>query len=242
MREADDIVRQDPDRQEDMRPCSSVYVVFNGVQIDGIPELPQARHVPPEYTNTLLENFAETYLSNEGIALIESSAAAYNFSEDIIEMPPKANFITELDYYDTLFHDGAQELTPVALTLQVLLRKTFEYSGAESRLNREMQVEDKEKYAVEELRAEMAGAFILSAAGSQVPESVSANNRAYIQSWAESVKDAPNTLFQAIKDAGTICDFVSARGELERLKEEVGTPVSVEVSHDSIILDDEIEL
>lgn len=66
----------------------------------------------------------------------------------------------------------------------------------------------------------MAGAFLLSAAGAQVPESVSQNNRAYIQSWAEDIKDAPNTLFQAIKDASTICDFVSARGELERLKAE----------------------
>ncbi len=53
-----------------------------------------------------------------------------------------------------------------------------------------------------------------------MPESISANNRAYVQSWAENIKDAPNTLFQAIKDASTICDFVSARGELERLKAE----------------------
>lgn len=224
MREADEIVRQNPDRKDDMRPCSSVYVVFNGTQIDGIPALSQARHVSPEYTNLLLDSFANCYLANEGIELIESSEAAYNFTEDIIKMPPKAKFISELDYYDTLFHECAHS------------------TGAESRLNRELQTKDKEKYAVEELRAEIAGAFILSAAGAQVPESVSANNRAYIQSWAESVKDAPNTLFQAIKDAGTICDFVSARGELERLKEEIDVPVSVGVSHDHIILDDEIEL
>lgn len=202
LREADEIVRQDPDREKDMRPCSSVYVVFNGTQIEGIPELPQARHVAPEYTNMLLENFAGTYLSNEGITLIEGNNAAYNFAEDIIKMPPKRTFISELDYYDTLFHECAHS------------------TGAEKRLDRGLQTKNKEEYAVEELRAEMAGAFLLSAAGAQVPESVSANNRAYVQSWADNIKDAPNTLFQAIKDASTICDFVSARGELERLKAE----------------------
>ncbi len=207
-----------------MRPCSSVYVVFNGVQIDGIPELPQVRHVAPEFTNVLLKNFAETYLSNEGIALIESSKAAYNFAEDIIKMPSKRTFISELDYYDTLFHECAHS------------------TGAESRLNREMQTEDKEKYAVEELRAEMAGAFILSAAGAQVPESVSQNNRAYIQSWAEDIKDAPNTLFQAIKDASTICDFVSARGELERLKAELEAAPAVAAPRQHYIPEIEIEL
>lgn len=196
LQEADEIVREDPDREEDMRPCSSVYVVFNGTQIDGIPELPQARHVAPEYTNVLLESFAGTYLSNEGITLIEGSSAVYNFTEDIIKMPPKRSFLSELDYYDTLFHECAHS------------------TGAESRLDRGLQTKDKEKYAIEEFRAEMAGAFLLSAAGAQVPESVSANNRAYIQSWAEDIRDAPNTLFQAIKDAGTICDFVSVRGEL----------------------------
>lgn len=241
LHEADEIVRQNPDREEDMRPCSSVYVVFNGTQIDGIPELPQARHVAPEYTNVLLENFAGTYLSNEGIALIEGSNAAYNFAEDIIKMPPKRSFVSELDYYDTLFHDGAQELTPAVLALQVLLRKTFENSGAENRLDRGLQTKDKEEYAIEELRAEMAGAFLLSAAGAQVPESVSQNNQAYIQSWAEDIKDAPNTLFQAIKDAGTICDFVSARGELERLKSELAAP-AMSVSHRHYIPEIEIEL
>lgn len=223
MREADEIVRQNPDRKEDMRPCSSVYTVFNGTQIDGIPELPLAHHVPPEYTDQLLEAFAASYLSNENIEFREGGKAGYSPSQDYIVMPPRDTFISELDYYDTLFHECAHS------------------TGAENRLNRELQKENEEKYAVEELRAEIGGAFILSAAGAQVPESISKNNRAYIQSWAESVTDAPNTLFQAIKDAGTICDFVAARGELERLKAEINVPVSV-AAHGPISLDADIEL
>lgn len=223
LHEADEIVRQDPDREEDMRPCSSVYVVFNGTQIEGIPKLPQARHVAPEYTNVLLERFAETYLYNEGIALVESRKAAYNFTDDVIKMPPKPSFISEIYYYHTLFHECSHS------------------TGAPSRLDRGLQTKDKEEYAIEELRAEMAGAFLLSAAGAQVPESVSQNNRAYIQSWAEDIKDAPNTLFQAIKDAGTICDFVSARGELERLKSELAAP-TMSISHQHYIPEMEIEL
>ena len=56
----------------------------------------------------------------------------------------------------------------------------------------------------------------------------------------EDIKGAPNTLFQAIKDAGTIYDFVSARGELERLKSEFTAP-AISVSHRHYIPEIEIE-
>ena len=54
----------------------------------------------------------------------------------------------------------------------------------------------------------------------------------------EDIKGAPNTLF---KDAGTIYDFVSARGELERLKSEFTAP-AISVSHRHYIPEIEIEL
>ncbi len=36
---------------------------------------------------------------------------------------------------------------------------------------------------------------------------------AYVQSWAESIKDAPNELFAAIRDAGRISDYLILNGE-----------------------------
>ena len=63
----------------------------------------------------------------------------------------------------------------------------------------------------------MAGAFILSETGAPVPESVSENNRAYIQGWAEDIKKDPAVLFQAIKSANEISDYIENKGELELL-------------------------
>lgn len=45
--------------------------------------------------------------------------------------------------------------------------------------------------------------------------------KAYIQSWAEEIKDNPTILFQVIKEANQICDFVVENGQLEAVREEV---------------------
>ena len=38
-------------------------------------------------------------------------------------------------------------------------------------------------------------------------------HKAYIQSWAENLKDAPEELFRAIKDAEKISDYLIEKGE-----------------------------
>ena len=143
-------------------------------------------------------------MEQESITFHEGSSAYYSPNTDSITMPPKENFTSELAYYDTLYHECAHS------------------TGVEKRLGRGLENEStKEEYAVEELRAEMAGAFLLSEAGAKVPEEISENNKAYIQSWAEEIKDNPTILFQAIKEANQICDFVVENGQLEAVREEV---------------------
>ena len=69
----------------------------------------------------------------------------------------------------------------------------------------------------------MSGAFLLSAAGCEVPASITENNKAYIQSWADKIRVDKNALFSAIKDAYAITDFVSERGHLQELVEKYET-------------------
>ena len=61
----------------------------------------------------------------------------------------------------------------------------------------------------------------MSEAGAKVPEEISNNNKAYIQGWAEEIKSDPTFLFQAIKAANEICDFVMEKGQLEIVREQV---------------------
>ena len=181
-----------------------MYTVFNGSQIDGIPELAAAHHIPPVFQNELLNRFSQRYMEAESIKLLEGHSAYYSPTTDSITMPPKGDFVSEIAYYDTLYHECAHS------------------TGVAKRLNRGLEVKPtKEEYAIEELRAEIAGAFLLSETGAKVPESISENNRAYVQSWAEGVKKDPTILFQAIKAANSICDFVVERGQLEGVREEI---------------------
>lgn len=202
--EASRLMEKNPEKEKFLKPCSQVYTVFNGTQIDGIPELPQAHHVPPVYQNELLRRFSERYLEQESITLNEGASAYYSLATDSITMPPKESFTSELAYYDTLYHECAHS------------------TGVAKRLDRGLEKESsKEEYAIEELRAEMAGAFLMSEAGAKVPEEISKNNKAYIQNWASGIKSDPSFLFQAIKAANEICDFVMERGQLEIVREEV---------------------
>lgn len=201
--EVAEIVQNAPDRQKDIVSISNVYMVFNAVQIEGIPSLDIPPPPNPEYWERLLADFSDRYLEAEKIAFHTGLKASYSSSKDAITMPPKESFVGEIEYYDRLFHECAHS------------------TGAVKRLNRPASLDKRtESYAMEELRAEIAGAFILSEAGYTTSPSIRENNMAYIQCWISEIQEKPKALFDAIRDANKICDFVCERGELERLKAE----------------------
>lgn len=204
------ILEDEPDRREDIKCISHVYTVFNAEQIEGIPALDIPPPPAPEYREHLLEGFAERYLETEKITFHTGLEAFYRPSDDSLTMPPKESFFGEMEYYDVFFHECSHS------------------TMAEGRLNRPASFSRRsESYALEELRAEIAGAFILSEAGCSVSPKIRENNVAYIQSWISGIKEKPKVLFDAIKDAGTICDFVCERGGLATLQAEAARkPVS----------------
>ena len=140
--EASRLIAKNPEKEKSLKPCCHVYTVFNGSQIDGIPELAAAHHIPPVFQNELLNRFSQRYMEAESIKLLEGHSAYYSPTTDSITMPPKGDFVSEIAYYDTLYHECAHS------------------TGVAKRLNRGLEVKPaKEEYAIEELRAEIAGAF-----------------------------------------------------------------------------------
>ena len=98
------------------------------------------------------------------------SQAFYRPSTDEIHVPRKESFDTVEDYYSTLFHE-----------ISHWTEKRCNGSGS---------------YAEGELRAEIAGCFLMSELG--VPQSNNMDNHfAYLENWLQSLKNDPKYIFRA---------------------------------------------
>ena len=196
--EARDIIQDDPQREKDIVLSSRVYSVFNAAQIEGIP--PQEHRPGVDIGN--LRQKRDTLLANMGLGFREGGDQAfYRPSNDSITMPPESSFYDTYGYMSTFLHEAGHA------------------TGAPHRLNRDMSGGfGSVNYAKEELRAEIASAFVSQALGfgreGQSLGSGLDNHRAYIQSWIEVIQDKPNELFAAIKDAEGISDYLLEKGDL----------------------------
>ena len=118
------------------KPIVRFAHVFNAEQVDGIPPL---QLTDKAYEWEPIEK-AENILAASGAIIKhnQSNRAFYRRTEDAIHLPPKENFDAPDKYYATALHELGH------------------WTGEESRLNREFGPFGSEKYAREELRAEMA--------------------------------------------------------------------------------------
>ena len=186
----------DVEFQERVKPISSVFTVFNGQQIEGIPEYQEFER--PEFSTVELTAARDNLLKNMQLELREGgNRAYYSPSEDYVRMPKIEQFDNAYSYMSVFLHESAHA------------------SGAEHRLNRDLSGRfGSESYAKEELRAEIASAFTANATGIHYQQSPTMENHAaYIQSWIKVLQNNPNELFSAIKDAEKISDYLLEKGE-----------------------------
>ena len=188
-------------------------VVFNGQQIEGMPEL-----APVPKSEIERVEMAERILSSSGAVIKFDSPgkAFYKPVLDEIHSAPKDSYRSTEDYYSTLLHELGH------------------WTGHTDRLNREAYGAalkgsvSKDVYAKEELRAEIASYFLAMDTGIPVTEEHLQNHAAYVASWLELLKKDKNEIYRAAKDAEQICGFLTRGLELER-----GTKIS-EVSESGI--------
>jgi hypothetical protein len=57
--------------------------------------------------------------------------------------------------------------------------------------------------------------------GMEMPDSVVENHIAYVQHWLTAIKQDPNVLFSAIKDADRIADYMVEQGRVEIMREKL---------------------
>lgn len=192
-------LKADPDYEKYLQLCCRTYTVFNGEQIDGIPE-PEQR---PSTDIGTLRDRRDTLIRNMSIGYTEQGIRAYySPGMDAVTLPPEATFDDTYSYMATFLHECGHA------------------TGHPSRLNRDMTGSfGSESYAREELRAEIASAFTAQSLGLQLSDSQlqyqTEQHTAYIQAWAGILKDAPEELFRAIKDAEAISDYLIEKGEFQ---------------------------
>jgi antirestriction protein ArdC len=176
------------DEAEDGRKTIRVlkhYAVFHASQVAGIPayqaptfeEAPWAR---PEAADIILKN-------SGAVIRIGGDRAFYCPETDHIQLPPDHAF------------RGPSEIAATAL------HELAHWSGHASRLNRDLRGRfGSAAYAMEELRAELASAFVASELGipTDIPQHAS-----YIAEWIKPLKEDKREIFRAAADAQKIADF-----------------------------------
>lgn len=170
------------------------FTLFHISQVDG--ELKQFRDTAPAATGPTFVDYGpaeEAFAATRADVRSAGGRAFYSPSGDFIQMPPKSSFEKAHEYYGVLAHESVH------------------WSGHESRLNRLSKLArfGDEAYAVEELVAELGGAFLLTELG--VPQSEDLSNvTAYLGHWLKVLQRDHSAIFTAASAANAAADHILA--------------------------------
>jgi antirestriction protein ArdC len=170
--------RENNEGETDYIPMLKTFTVFNVEQIDGLP-LSDEAVFPPETFEPLPQ--VEALFRNCGATIIEKGQNAFFApSTDEIHLPERRLFSGAVNFYATGLHE------------------LVHWSGAKSRLNREMKGKfGSEGYAFEELIAELGSAFLVADLG--IAGEV--QHESYIASWLKALKNDKRYIFKAASAA-----------------------------------------
>ena len=167
------------------RPKVITAAVFNAEQIDGIPALEPERTYdwdPVEQAEKLLQ------ASGANIEHSQSGGAYYRLSTDTIRLPAQDRFATPSGYYATAMHELGH------------------WTGHPDRLDRDLSNPfGSERYAREELRAEIASLILGSELGIGYDPVAHAG---YVDHWVQILTDTPKEILYAAADAERISDYI----------------------------------
>jgi antirestriction protein ArdC len=187
-----EVVGKDGELAEKQMSFLRYYTVFNMAQVDGV-EAPASSIVerpfnPIKECEKLVADMPHPPELKVGVG----GRAFYRSSEDAVYMPRAELFVSDEEYYSTLFHE--------------LVHST----GHETRLNRRPSTEHRsfgdEAYSKEELVAEMGASFLSATAG--IENATLDNSAAYIQGWLAALRDDKKMVILAAAAAQKASDYI----------------------------------
>ncbi len=183
-------------------PILRYYRVFNVLQTEGMdysqPVASTNSLDPIAQAEALVEAFKDKPEIKHGF-----TKACYRPSEDLIKMPLLNSFISQEEYYSTLFHECVHS------------------TGNPKRLDRPTLTESQgfgsESYAQEELVAEMGAAYLCGISG--ISQSTIENSASYIKGWRDTIAKDPKLVIMAAAQAQKAVTYITGESILEEEKE-----------------------
>ncbi|MEL7524231.1 MAG: zincin-like metallopeptidase domain-containing protein [Pseudomonadota bacterium] len=178
-------------------PMLRTYTVFNADQVDGYDRGNATSNARVDRVERI--ETAERFCAATGADIRSvGNRAFYHQNEDFIQIPETRLFVDTMDasatenYYATLLH----ELT--------------HWTGAPHRLDRDKAktIFERDKYAFEELVAELGAAFLCSAL--KLVPSPRDDHAIYIKSWLQALKNDHKHIFKAAAEASKACDYLTS--------------------------------
>ena len=180
------------DDKEKKIPFKKRSHVYNVAQLDGYTPAEK-----PQRVLTTAENceIIQTILANTDVDMRpeRGDEAFYSPHYDAVQMPPKASFTSNNAYYSVLAHELVHST------------KHNKRLGRGEQYTNLYKVE-KERYAREELVAELGAAFLGSEIG-YLSEQLEFH-ASYIDSWLSVLRKDPKAIFKACADAQKASDFI----------------------------------
>lgn len=167
-------------------PFLKRFTVFNAAQCDGLPE--DVAVEIPQAEPGLIEPKVEALIAASGIDFrIGGNRAFYNPAHDFVQVPPPQAYFEPINWHRTALHEMGHA------------------SGHRTRLDRDLSGRfGSEKYAKEELCAELTAAFSCASLGI-VP---TVRHADYIGSWLEVLRNDNRAIFRAASQASKASEFL----------------------------------
>lgn len=130
------------------------------------------------------------------VKIQQTNKPHYNFVKDEVVLPAEGQWKTKEAFQLTSLHELSHA------------------TGHESRLNRSLNEINKfasEKYAKEEITAEIATLFTLSKFNIKEEVVMKESSADYITSWANKLIENPKEIIQAINDASKVSDYLTEK-------------------------------
>lgn len=169
-------------------------MVFNASCIEGMPEL-----VLDINEDIKIDEIVNKISKNMGVEVLYDGGdkAFYMPSEDKVHLPKPEYFETQYALNCTAFHELAHS------------------TGHPNRLVRDLKGNfGDEKYAYEELVAEMTACLMSVNVIDEMPKEHLDNHKAYVQSWISILKEKPAMLSSAINDAKEAANYMDYMAEV----------------------------
>lgn len=188
----------DSEKAKTRKRIVKYYNVFNVADVEGLPE---AYYSDEKIKETVFNQWqqderAEQIINGTGakIQYLPQNRAFYRQSDDTITLPIREQFTGVQPFYSTCFHE------------------LIHWTGHPSRLNREKGGRfGDEKYAFEELVAELGASFLCTHL--DFSEYIT-ENAIYIKSWLSALKNDTQFIFKASAQAQKAADFILKSAEI----------------------------